>query len=135
MQNLALSFVELYQVHKGPSFKFIKIPLDGIPSFCSINHTTQLGVINKLAEGALNPIISVTDKDDDKDHQSQNGTLWDTAYNAVGTLTLFPCGFSPDPSTFQHLQVHNHVLPAAFHKKRSSTPCMSPEVQNKLRRT
>jgi len=44
-------------------FKFIKVPLDGIPSFCHINCITQLGIISKVAEGALNPITYVIDKD------------------------------------------------------------------------
>jgi len=38
-------------------FKPVQNPLNGIPSFCSINCPTQLGVISKLAEDALNPAI------------------------------------------------------------------------------
>jgi len=34
----------------GPLFKPVQIPLDGILSFYCVNHTTQLGVISKLAE-------------------------------------------------------------------------------------
>jgi len=44
-------------------FKFIKVPLDDIPSFHCINCNTQLGVISKLAKGVLNPIIYIIDKD------------------------------------------------------------------------
>jgi len=43
--------------------KFVQIPLDGIPSFCHINYTTQFGVIHKLAKSAFDPIICVIDKD------------------------------------------------------------------------
>jgi len=43
-------------------FKFVHVPLDGIPSFCHISCTTQLGVISRLAEGALDPTVHVTDK-------------------------------------------------------------------------
>ena len=60
MQNVALFFVELCI---GPPFVFSKVPLDGLPSFCSINCTTQLGVISKLADGALDPIIYVIGED------------------------------------------------------------------------
>jgi len=37
----------------GPLLKLVQVPLDGIPSFWCVNCTTQLGVICKLAEGAL----------------------------------------------------------------------------------
>jgi len=33
--------------------EFIKVPLNEILAFCFINCTTQLGVVSKLAEGAL----------------------------------------------------------------------------------
>jgi len=63
MQDLALGLVELHVVHAGPPLQPVKVPLNGIPSLQSINHTTQLGVIGKLVEGALSPTVHVTDKD------------------------------------------------------------------------
>ncbi|GAB0192024.1 ras GTPase-activating protein 1-like [Grus japonensis] len=57
--RLGLSF-QYYQ--KGPPVKPVKVPLDGIPSLQCVDHTTQLGVA-KLAEGALDPTIHVTNKD------------------------------------------------------------------------
>ena len=45
-----------------------------------INCTTQLGVIVKLAEGALKPVISVIDEDLEG-HQSQDRPLGDTAHH------------------------------------------------------
>jgi len=47
----------------GTMLKPVQIPLDDIPPFSCVNCTTQLGVISKLAEGALNLIVYVTDKD------------------------------------------------------------------------
>ena len=55
----------------GPPLKPVKVPLDGIPSLQCVNRTTQLGVIDKLAEGALNPTVHVADKEV-KQRQSQN---------------------------------------------------------------
>ncbi|KAK4810921.1 hypothetical protein QYF61_013329 [Mycteria americana] len=63
VQALALGLVELHEVHMGPLLKPVQVPLDGIPSLQQINCTTQLGVIRKLAEGALNPTVYVTDED------------------------------------------------------------------------
>jgi len=41
----------------------VQVPLGSFPSFQRIDCTAQLGVICKLAEGALNAIVYVIDKD------------------------------------------------------------------------
>lgn len=63
----------------GPPIEFIEVPLGDIPFFCFIKSTAQLGVISKLAEGAPNLIIYVTDKDV-KGYRSQDGSLGVTAH-------------------------------------------------------
>ncbi|GAB0205260.1 hypothetical protein GRJ2_002991600 [Grus japonensis] len=63
VQNLALGLVELHGVHIGPPLNPVRVPLDGIPSLQCVSCTTQLGVVGKLAEGALSPTVHVTDKD------------------------------------------------------------------------
>jgi len=50
VRHRALGQVEPHEVHRGPLLEFIKVPLDGIPSFCHINCTTQLGVVCKFAD-------------------------------------------------------------------------------------
>ena len=57
-----------------PLLETILVPVDGIPLFYVANCTTQLDVINKLAEGALNPIIYIIDKNV-KEYSSQEGSL------------------------------------------------------------
>ena len=59
VQDLALGLVEPHEVHMGPLFRLVQVPLDGIPSLGHVNRTTQLGVIHKLAEGALDPTMSL----------------------------------------------------------------------------
>ena len=54
MQDLALGLVDPHDVHTGPLLQLVQVLLDGIPSFWCVNCTTQLGVICKRAEGALN---------------------------------------------------------------------------------
>ena len=44
-------------------FESVQVPLDVFPSFFCMNCTTQIGVISKLAEGAINPTVYITDKD------------------------------------------------------------------------
>jgi len=53
VQNFALGLVEPHEVLTGPPLKPIKVPLVGIPSLQCVDCTKQLGVIGKLAEGAL----------------------------------------------------------------------------------
>jgi len=70
----------------GSPFLFVKVLLNGIPSVCYVNYTSQLDVISKRAEGALDPINYVTDKDVEE-YGSQDRPLWDTT-NVV--LRSFP---------------------------------------------
>lgn len=46
-----LNFIRFIQAQLKP----VLVPLDGIPSLRCADHTSQLGVVGKLAEGALNP--------------------------------------------------------------------------------
>jgi len=62
-QDLPLGLVELHEVPAGPPLKPVKIPLDGIPFFQRVDHTTHPGVNSKLAEGALNPTVHVAEKE------------------------------------------------------------------------
>jgi len=56
VQDLALGLVELHEVGMGLPLKPAYVPLDSIPSLQCVNCTTQLDVICKLAEGALDPL-------------------------------------------------------------------------------
>lgn len=60
------------------SMKLVQVSLDIIPSFSCVNHTTQLGVISKFGEGAVDPFVYVIDEDI-KQCWSQYGPLRDTA--------------------------------------------------------
>ncbi|GAB0208383.1 cAMP-dependent protein kinase inhibitor alpha [Grus japonensis] len=63
VQDLALGLVELHAVLMASPLQPVKVPLDGIPSLQHVDHTTQLGVVSKLAEGALDPTVHVANKD------------------------------------------------------------------------
>ncbi|KAK4811988.1 LOW QUALITY PROTEIN: hypothetical protein QYF61_022984 [Mycteria americana] len=76
-QEPALGLVEPHEVHTGPLLKLVQVPLDGIPSLRYVNHTTQLGVVCKLAKGALDPTVYVIDEDT-KQYWSQYRALRDT---------------------------------------------------------
>ncbi|KAK4824031.1 hypothetical protein QYF61_009622 [Mycteria americana] len=90
VQDLALGLAELHEVGTGPNLKPVKVPLDGTPSLQRVDCTTWLGVISKLAEGALSPTVYVIDKDVKQcrhqavDHNSLSATIQPTPYPASG---------------------------------------------------
>jgi len=53
VQDPTLGLVEPHEVHRGPLLELVQVPLDGIMSFQCVDRTTQLGIICKLAKGAL----------------------------------------------------------------------------------
>ena len=54
----------------GPLFRPAQVSQKGVPSFYYIDCTTQLGVIHKLAENTLDPIVCK----EAVERQSQEGT-------------------------------------------------------------
>ena len=62
----------------GPLLELIQVPLDGILSLGQADYTTQLGVICKLAEGALDPAVI---DEDIKQYWSQYGPLRDITHH------------------------------------------------------
>ncbi|KAJ7407487.1 Glutamyl aminopeptidase [Willisornis vidua] len=62
-RTLALVLIELDEVYPRPPLKLVKVLLDGILSLQHVDCTTELGVVSKLSEGALNPTVHVADKD------------------------------------------------------------------------
>lgn len=47
----------------GLLLELVQISLDGILSFRFASHATQLNVVCRLSEGALNPTVYATDED------------------------------------------------------------------------
>ncbi|KAK4817647.1 LOW QUALITY PROTEIN: hypothetical protein QYF61_023237 [Mycteria americana] len=62
-QDLALGLVKPHTVVLSPSIQPVQVPLQSLPTLKQINTPTQLGVICKLTEGALDPLIQIIDKD------------------------------------------------------------------------
>ena len=63
VQDFALGLAEPHEVCTGPPLKPVQDPLDGIPFLQRVNHTSQLGVVGRLAESALDPTVHVAGKD------------------------------------------------------------------------
>ncbi|KAK4827978.1 LOW QUALITY PROTEIN: hypothetical protein QYF61_022680 [Mycteria americana] len=58
----------------------VQIPLQSLPTLKQINTPTQLGVVCKLTEGALDPFVRIIDKDV-KQNWPQHRALGNTAYD------------------------------------------------------
>ncbi|KAK4818798.1 hypothetical protein QYF61_019519 [Mycteria americana] len=63
VQDPALGLVEPHTIGLCPWIQPVQIPLQNLPTLKQINTPTQLGVICRLTEGALNPLIQIIDKD------------------------------------------------------------------------
>ncbi|KAK4830266.1 hypothetical protein QYF61_009359 [Mycteria americana] len=78
VQDLALGLVKPHTIHPSPSIQPVQVPLQSLPTLKQINTPTQLGVICKLTEGALDPFIQIIDKDV-KQNWPQHRALGNTA--------------------------------------------------------
>ncbi|KAK4808361.1 hypothetical protein QYF61_026964 [Mycteria americana] len=94
VQDLALGLVEPHTIDLGPSIQPVQVPLQSLPPLKQINTPAQLGVICKLAEGALDPFIHIIDKDI-KQNWPQHRALGNT------TCDRPPTGFN---------SIHHHSL-------------------------
>ncbi|KAK4824198.1 hypothetical protein QYF61_012014 [Mycteria americana] len=78
VQDLALGLVKPHTIDLGPSIQPVQVPLQSLPTLKHINTPTQLGVICKLTEGALDPLVQIIDKDI-KQNWPQHRALGNTA--------------------------------------------------------
>ena len=60
---LAHGLADLHQFCTDPPLKPVKVPLDGISSLYWVDLMTESGVTHKLAEGALNSTVPVSNKE------------------------------------------------------------------------
>ncbi|KAK4825708.1 hypothetical protein QYF61_002067 [Mycteria americana] len=121
VQDLALGLVELHEVCTGPPLKPVKVSLDSIPSLQCVDHTTQLGVVGKLAEVAINPTVHVTDKDV-KQRRSQHRLL----RNA--TRHRFPLGHQ----AVDHNSSSATIQPIPYSPSGPSIKSMSPNLETRM---
>ncbi|KAK4826190.1 hypothetical protein QYF61_006134, partial [Mycteria americana] len=105
VQDLALGLVEPHTIGLGPSIQPVQVPLQSLPTLKQINIPTQLGVICKLTEGALDPLIQIIDKDI-KQNWPQHRALGNTACDRL------PTGFNSIHHNSLGLVIHPIFYPA-----------------------
>jgi len=104
----------------GPLLQPVQVPLDGFPSFQRIDCTAHLSVIHKLAEGALDAIVCVTDEDVEE-HWPQDRPRWDTACDCPPswhrTTDHNPLAVSSQPVPNQSNSPSFRSVPPQFREK------------------
>ncbi|KAK4814368.1 LOW QUALITY PROTEIN: hypothetical protein QYF61_017781 [Mycteria americana] len=112
VQDPALSLVEPHTIGLGPSIQ----PVQSLSTFKQINNPTQLGVICKLTEGALDPFIQIIDKDI-KQNWPQHRALGNT------TCDRPPTGVN----SIQHHSLGPAIQPVLYPAKRTPIQAMSSQ--------
>ncbi|KAK4810165.1 LOW QUALITY PROTEIN: hypothetical protein QYF61_010477, partial [Mycteria americana] len=114
VQDLALSLVESHTIGPSPSIQPVQVPL--LRPLKQINTPTQLGVICKLTEGALNPFVQIIDKD-----IKQN---W-PQYRALGNTT---CDRPPTGvNSIHHHSLGPAIQPVLYPAKSTPVHAMSSQ--------
>ncbi|KAK4831109.1 hypothetical protein QYF61_015412 [Mycteria americana] len=100
VQDLTLGLVEPYTIDHGPSIQPVQVPLQSLPTLKQINTPTQLGVICKLTEGALNPFVQIIDKDIKQNwpqHRALGNTACDRPPTGVNSIHHHSLGLAIQP--------------------------------------
>ncbi|KAK4819909.1 hypothetical protein QYF61_014644 [Mycteria americana] len=63
VQDLALGLIKPHPIDLSPLIQPVQVPLQSLPALQQINTPAQFGIICKLSEGALDPLIQIIDKD------------------------------------------------------------------------
>ncbi|KAK4810059.1 hypothetical protein QYF61_007223 [Mycteria americana] len=117
VQDPTLGLVEPHTIDLSPSIQPVQVPLQSLPTLQQINTPTQLGVICKLIEGALNPLIQIIDKDI-KQEWPQHRALGNT------TCARPPTGVN----SVHHNSLGSAIQPVFYPAKSTPVQAMSPQV-------
>ncbi|KAK4810277.1 hypothetical protein QYF61_015307 [Mycteria americana] len=117
VQDPTLGLVEPHTIDLGPSIQPVQVPLQSLPTLQQINTPTQLGVVCKLLEGALDPPIQIIDKDI-KHGWPQHRALGNTA-----------CARPPTGvNSVHHNSLGSAIQPVFYPAKSTPVQAMSPQL-------
>ncbi|KAK4832495.1 hypothetical protein QYF61_023542 [Mycteria americana] len=117
VQDLALGLVKPHTIGLGPLIQPVQVPLQSLPLLKQINTPTQLGVICKLTEGALDPFVQIIDKDV-KQNWPQHRALGNTACDRP------PTGVN----SIHHHSLGPAVQPVLYPAKSTPVQAMSSQI-------
>ncbi|KAK4832478.1 hypothetical protein QYF61_023525 [Mycteria americana] len=117
VQDLALGLVKPHTIDPSPSIQPVQVPLQSLPTLQQINTPAQLGVICKLTEGALDPLIQIIDKDV-KQNWPQHRALGNTACDRP------PTGVD----SIHHHSLGPAIQPVLYPAKSTPVQAMSSQI-------
>ncbi|KAK4831678.1 hypothetical protein QYF61_018675 [Mycteria americana] len=123
VQDLALGLVKPHTIDLSPSIQPVQVPLQSLPTLQQINTPTQLGVICKLTESALDPFVQIIDKDVKQNwpqHRALGNTTCDRPPTGVNSIhhhslgpavqpVLYPVKSTPVQAMNRHFLQENAV--------------------------
>ncbi|KAK4820326.1 hypothetical protein QYF61_023559 [Mycteria americana] len=131
-QDLALSLVEPHTTDLGPWIQPVQVPLQSLPPLQQINTPTQLGVICKLTEGALDPLVQVTDKDIKQNwpqHRALGNTACDRPPTGVNSIHHHSLGPAIQPVLYPERSTPVQAMSSQFlqEKAQRAPPWVPPQ--------
>ena len=100
VQDSALGLLELHPISLSPAIQSVQIPLSSLPIPRQIDTSCQLGVIFRLPENALNPLIQVINKDIEEDrpqYQPLRNTTHDQSPSEFNSIHHHSLGMAIQP--------------------------------------
>ncbi|KAK4829148.1 hypothetical protein QYF61_002363 [Mycteria americana] len=122
VQDLALGLVKPHTIDLGPSSQPVQVPLQSLPPLKQINTPTQLGVICKLAESALDPFVQIIDKDIKQNwpqHRALGNTACDRPPTGVNSIHHHSLGLAVQPVLYPAKTKHKEGI---FFRSYCTTP-------------
>ncbi|KAK4830661.1 LOW QUALITY PROTEIN: hypothetical protein QYF61_012541, partial [Mycteria americana] len=122
VQDLALGLVKPHTIGPSPSIQ------PSLPTLKQINTPTQLGVICKLTEGALDPFVQIIDKDIKQDwpqHRSLGNTACDRPPTGVNSIHHHSLGPAVQPVLYPAKSTPVQAMSSQFLQENAER-CSSP---------
>lgn len=91
VQDFALPLIDCHEVPVSPFLQPVKVPLDGSKTLWCIGCSSQFGVISKLAESPLCPIIQMINEDVKEDQFQYQPLRYTASYWPPAQLHATGC--------------------------------------------
>ncbi|KAK4811097.1 hypothetical protein QYF61_016383 [Mycteria americana] len=117
VQDLALGLVKPHTIDLGPSIQPVQVPLQSLPTLQQINTPTQLGVVCKLTESALDPFVQIIDKDVKQNwpqHRALGNTACDRPPTGVNSIHHHSLGPAVQPVLYPAKSTPVQVMSSQF---------------------
>ncbi|KAK4832461.1 hypothetical protein QYF61_023508 [Mycteria americana] len=131
VQDPALSLVEPHTIGLSPSIQPVQVPLQSLPSLKQINTPTQLGVVCKLTEGALDPLVQIIDKDIKQDwpqHRALGDIICDQPPTGVNSIHHHSLGPAIQPVLYPVKSTPIQAMSSQFLQDNTGYPTASPSL-------